>query len=72
MGKRVIKATINPDGTVQINNAGNPDVERILRELGDLAKVLTGDSKGFEIEKHVHTHATAHEHTHADGTVHSH
>jgi hypothetical protein len=72
MAKRVIKVTINQDGTIKINNVGNPDEKRILAELEELAKVLTGESKGFEIEKHVHTHLTAHTHTHADGTVHSH
>jgi hypothetical protein len=68
--KRQVKITINTDGTIKIDNAGNPDEKRILAELGDLAKVLTGSEKGYEIEKHVHTHATAHAHSH--GTVHTH
>lgn len=68
--KRQVKITINPDGAIQINNAGNPDEQRILKELEELAKILTGESQGFKIEKHVHTHATAH--AHADGTIHTH
>lgn len=68
--KRTITVTILEDGTIKINNAGNPDEKRILKELAELAKVLTGDEKNLEIEKHVHTHATAH--THTDGTIHTH
>ena len=70
--KRTVTVTILPDGTIKINNQGNPDEKLILKELGELAKVLTGSDKNFEVEKHVHTHATAHAHTHADGTVHTH
>jgi hypothetical protein len=70
MAKRQIKIKILPDGQIKIDNAGNPDEQRILKELEELAQVLNGDPKAVTIEKHVHTHATAH--THADGTVHTH
>ena len=72
-GKRQVKITINPDGTIRINNAGNPDEQRILKELEELAAVLSGNPKSFEVEKHVHTHATAHTHTHTHtGSGHTH
>lgn len=70
MAKRQIKIKILPNGEIKVNNAGNPDAERITKELEELSAVLNGSSKGFEVEKHVHTHATAH--THADGTIHTH
>lgn len=68
MAKRMVKIKFLPDGTVKINNAGNPDAERIERELAELAAVLTGNQKAYEVEQHVHTHghshAGTHEHTH--------
>ena len=70
MTKRTVKVKIEKDGTFRINNAGNSDEARILRELSELAAILSGDKAAFEIEAHVHTHATAH--THADGTIHTH
>lgn len=65
--KRQVKITFNPDGTIQINNAGNPDEKRILSELAELAEVLTGKRDGFEVEQHVHSHGHTHtqDHTHA-------
>ena len=68
--KRQIKIEILPDGTLKIDNAGNPNSDRIIKEIEKLALMLTGDPKNYVIEQHVHTHATAHSHT--DGTVHSH
>ncbi len=70
MAKRQFKVEILEDGTLKIDNAGNPDEKRIIREIEELALLLTGDPKKYVIEKHVHTHANAH--THADGTVHTH
>jgi len=67
---RKIKVKINPDGSIQFNNAGNPDENRILKELSELAEMLNGQPEGFKIEAHTHNHLTAH--THADGTVHAH
>lgn len=67
---RKIKVTVSESGEIRFNNEGNPDEKRILRELSELAQMLTGDPRGFKVEAHVHTHLTAH--THADGTVHSH
>jgi hypothetical protein len=72
MPKRQIKVQILPDGQIKFDNAGNPDEQRILKELAELAQLLAGDPEAVKIEKHVHTHATAHTHTHADGTVHTH
>jgi hypothetical protein len=67
---RKIRIKINEDGSMQVNNAGNPDERRILTELSELAEMLNGSPKGFEVERHVHTHQTAH--VHSDGHVHSH
>ncbi len=63
MTKRQIKVTINPDATIKVDNAGNPDEQKILAELSELSQLLNGDKKGFEIEKHVHTHG-GHNHSH--------
>lgn len=62
--KRQIRIKVNPDGSMQINNAGNPDERRILAELEELAGLLSGDPKSFIVEKHEHNHATAHTHRH--------
>ena len=65
MAKRQIKIEILPDGTMNIDNAGNPDEKRILDELSELAELLNGDKAGFKVEKHVHTHgghANVHQH----------
>ena len=70
MAKRQIKVEILPDGTIKFDNAGNPDEKRIMKELQELAQLLSGDPQKLVIEKHVHTHATTH--THTDGTVHTH
>ncbi len=70
MAKRIIKIKIAADGTFDVNNAGNPDEARILKELEELAKLANGSGTGFKVEQHVHTHATAHAHT--DGTIHTH
>jgi hypothetical protein len=67
---RKIKVQVAENGEIKFDNAGNPDEKRILRELGELAQLLTGDAGGFAVEAHVHTHLTAH--VHADGTVHTH
>ena len=64
MSKRQIKVTIEPDGNIKFNNAGNADEARILKELSELAEILSGNPKAVEVEKHVHSHATAHDHTH--------
>ncbi len=67
MAKRQIKITISPTGDIQVDNAGNPDEQRILDELSELAEFLTGDPEGFQVEQHVHTHghehAVDHQHT---------
>lgn len=63
MAKRQIKITITPQGQLKIDNAGNPDEKRILDELAELAELLTGDKKGFQVEQHVHSHG-GHNHTH--------
>ena len=63
MAKRQIKITISPNGEIEVNNENNPDEQKILEELGELAELLNGDGKGFKVEKHVHTHG-AHGHTH--------
>ena len=68
MAKRQIRIQIEPDGTMKIDNAGNPDENRILEELGELAELLNGDGKGFKVEKHVHAHGGhSHTHTHVGG-----
>lgn len=61
--KRQIKITITPAGEMKVNNEGNPGEKQILDELAELAQLLNGDSKGFEVEKHVHSHG-GHNHTH--------
>lgn len=63
MAKRQIRVTILPTGEMKIDNTGNPDEQRILAELGELAELLTGDKKGLEVEQHVHSHG-GHNHTH--------
>lgn len=67
--KREIRIKIMPNGEIKFDNAGNPDEKRILQELAELSKLLTGDEQGVKIEKHVHTHSTSHthDHTHVDG-----
>lgn len=72
MQKRVIKVKIAKDGTVNFDNAGNPDEQRILKELAELAKLLSGDEKAVKIEKHVHTHGHNHTHSHESGEIHTH
>lgn len=62
--KRQIKVNITNTGEIKFDNAGNPDEQRILMELAELAKLLSGDEKGVKIEKHVHTHGNAHTHSH--------
>ncbi len=62
--KRTIKVKILPDGTFDVNNAGNPDEARILKELAELAEMANGNKAGFKIEQHVHSHGTAHTHYH--------
>ena len=64
MSRRVVKITIGPKGEILVNNAGNADEARILKELSELAQLLSGDPLAVKIEKHVHSHGTAHEHTH--------
>ena len=64
MAKRTIKVKIDQQGNFDINNAGNPDEARILKELELLAELANGNAAGYKIEKHVHTHATAHTHEH--------
>ncbi len=66
--KRTIKVTINSQGEMSINNAGNPDEARILKELEELAQLANGSKTGYKVEQHTHSHATAHDHDH----VHSH
>lgn len=70
MQKRVIKVKISDDGTINFDNSQNLDEARILKELAELAAMLSGDSQAVKIEKHVHQHG--HAHSHADGTIHSH
>jgi hypothetical protein len=62
--KRQIKVKIATDGTINFDNSTNPDEARILKELAELAQMLSGDPKAVKIEKHVHTHANGHTHTH--------
>ncbi len=62
--KRTIKVKINSLGEMSVNNAGNPDEARILKELSELAELLNGSKTGYKIEQHVHTHATLHSHDH--------
>ena len=68
--KRQIKVKIEDNGEVKFDNSGNSDEKRILAELAELAKELSGDPKAVKIEKHVHSHGTAH--SHQEGEVHSH
>lgn len=68
MAKRRIKVEILPNGELKFDNSGNPDEKRIVDELAELAELLNGDGKGFEVEKHVHKHgAHTHTHQHVDG-----
>lgn len=62
MQTRTIKVNISADGTINFDNAGNPDEQRILKELAELAKLLSGDEKAVKIERHVHIH----DHNHAN------
>ncbi len=62
--KRTIKIKINSLGEMSVNNAGNPDEARILKELAELAELANGSKTGFKVEQHVHTHDTAHTHDH--------
>lgn len=61
MAKRQIRVTITDEGEIKIDNAGNPDEQKILAELAELAEFVTGDKAGFKVEKHTHG---AHSHTH--------
>lgn len=70
--KREIKVKIGKDGTINFDNSVNPDEARILKELAELAQLLSGDPKAVKIEKHVHIHGSGHAHSHEDGTIHSH
>lgn len=64
MAKRQIKVTIDPNtGAITVDNSANPNEQQIIRELGDLAKILNGDKAGFKVEEHKHTHG-GHTHTH--------
>lgn len=62
--KREIKVKISADGTINFDNSVNPDESRILKELADLSKLLSGDEKAVKIEKHVHQHGHGHAHSH--------
>ncbi len=64
MGTRIIRVKISQTGEFDVNNAGNPDEARILKELELLAELANGSRTGYKIEQHVHTHATAHTHDH--------
>lgn len=67
-GKRQIIVEITPTGELKFDNSKNSDEKQILEELGELAEFLTGDKKGFEVEKHTHKHGThTHTHTHVGG-----
>lgn len=70
MATRKIKVTVSKDGTLKFDNAGNSDETRILRELGELAELLTGNKQGFEIEAHTHSHLV--NHTHGNNELHTH
>ena len=70
--KREIRVTITDDGEIKFDNAGNPDEQRILKELAELAKLLSGDEKAVKIEKHVHTHGHGHAHSHEIGEINTH
>jgi hypothetical protein len=70
MQKRQIKVTITPEGELKFNNAGNPDEQRILKELASIAELISGDPTGFVVESHVHSHGHGHEHYHEDEHVH--
>lgn len=72
MQKRLIKVKIAKDGTVNFDNSQNPDEQRILKELAELAKLLNGDEKAVKIEKHVHIHGHGHTHSHGENFSHSH
>ena len=69
--RRQIKVKILENGTLQFNNSGNPDEKRILSELADIARLLTGDPQGFVVEQHVHAHGHSHDldHDHAQMQV---
>ncbi|MBI5954385.1 MAG: hypothetical protein HY865_22235 [Chloroflexi bacterium] len=68
--KRQIKVQILLNGEIKFDNSQNPDEARILKELAELAAMLSGDPQAVKIEKHVHQHG--HVHSHEDGTIHSH
>ena len=67
--RRQIKVKILENGTLQFNNSGNPDEKRILSELADIARLLTGDPQGFVVEQHVHAHGHSHDLDHAQMQV---
>ena len=68
MAKRQIKFEITTEGEIKVDNTGNPDEQKILAELGELAELLNGDEKGYKIEAHKHTHGShSHVHTHSHG-----
>ncbi len=70
MSKRQIKVQITPDGQLKFDNSKNPDEQRILDELAELAALLNGDPKAVTIEKHVGGHS--HIHTHSGEQAHVH
>lgn len=67
--KRQIKVKISADGTISFDNSINSDEQQILKELAELAQLLSGDPKAVKIEKHVHQHGHAHGHTHEENHV---
>lgn len=70
--KREIRVTIKDDGEIKFDNDGNPDEQRILKELAELAKLLSGDEKAVKIERHVHTHGHGHTHNRDENINHVH
>ena len=49
--KRTIKVKINKLGEMAVDNTGNPDEARILKELAELAELANGSKTGFKVEK---------------------
>ena len=62
--KRQIKVKIAADGTINFDNSQNPDEARILKELAEIADMVSGDPQAVKIEKHVHQHGHGHAHSH--------
>lgn len=71
MQTRTIKVKIGADGTINFDNSQNPDADRIMKELRELAELLSGDPQAVKIEKHVHQHGHVHGHArdHVRNTV---